>query len=149
MQKVLENAAKWYIEESGFTLERMQHDLDRVLAHREKAMHSSDIEYLNKAFIYTEIIKAAICLTTGREYPTAFSKFELGLIRKYTNPRVVQEYFTCSCCGKEYPASAFKNSSLYSGKRYCLACAKYVQRVYKQAQVSGYVDHKGAIICSC
>ena len=113
MQEILENAARWYINETGFTLEQMQKDLRGILRHREKAFADGDLERVYRVFAYTEIIKTAICLAKGQEYETSFSRFELGLIKKYSNNG--KSTFVCPKCGHEYPAEAF-------------ACAKWSKK---------------------
>lgn len=151
MQKVLEDAARWYINQYNFTYEEMRQDLKKIIDRREEAFNSGKIENIYNAFACTEIVKAAMYLITDTDYPTAFSELELSKIRNVYKGRSLQQYYTCPKCGKEYPMYAFKNVTLYSDKYYCLACAKEIQNIYKRNQEinKGYVDNTGAIICAC
>lgn len=145
MQEVLEKAARWYIEETGFGLEAMQKDLRAMVAHRDKALREGTLEQINKAFIFTEIIKAAICLTIGEEYETSFSRIELGLIRKYA--KVEPEMFTCKHCGRKYPAYSFA-----PGGKYCIRCAAEIKRIHQayaaRKRGGGYLNAHGELICA-
>ncbi len=160
MQEVLETAARWYIRESGFTLEEMQKELRAMVAHRHRALRETNLEQINKAFVSTEIVKAAICLTIGEEYETSFSRFELSLIKKYSNGG--KSTFVCPKCGREYPAEAFAPNS-----RFCISCEReirllrqkaqkartggYINRCGEKAQkarTGGYINRCGEIICA-
>lgn len=142
MQKILESAAKWYLSETNFTLPQMREDLLKILRHRRHAFENGDIKQVYKVFACTEIVKAAICLTTGEPYDTSFSKFELGLIKKISGDKPL---FVCRKCGKVYPAEAFAPNS-----EYCIECAKEIRLVKKMCGAykrSGYLSKRGAIIC--
>lgn len=144
MQEILETAARWYMNETGFTLEQMQNDLRGILHHREKAFADGDLERVYRVFAYTEIIKAAICLVQGHEYDTAFSRFELGLIKKYSNNG--KSTFVCPKCGREYPAEAFA-----PGSKFCISCDREIRLLRQKEQKSrtgGYVNRCGEIICA-
>lgn len=142
MQQELEDAARWYLAETGFSLPQMQEDLLKIIHHRRKAFSDGDLKQVHKVFACTEIVKAAICLTTGESYDTSFSKFELGLIKKITGAKPL---FICRKCGNIYPKEAFAPNS-----EYCISCAREIARInskYKPYRQSGYVTKSGAIIC--
>ena len=144
MQEILENAARWYINETGFTLEQIQKDLRGILRHREKAFADGDLERVYRVFAYTEIIKTAICLAQGQEYETSFSRFELGLIKKYSNNG--KSTFVCPKCGHEYPAEAFA-----PGSRFCISCDRDIRlwrQMEQKARTGGYINRCGEIICA-
>lgn len=145
MQEILEKAARWYIEESGFGLEDMRKDLRAMVTHRDKALREGSLEQINKAFIFTEIIKAAICLTIGEEYETSFSRIELGLIRRYA--KVEPEMLTCKHCGKSYPTYSFS-----PGGKYCIRCTREIKRIHQAYADSkkggGYLNARGELICA-
>lgn len=150
MQEALKKAARWYIKKYDFTVDEMRQDLTIVLNKRKIAFDKGNLQNIYRAFAASEIIKAAICLSTGEEYNTNFSKLELNHIKRLSNP--VPEKFICRHCGKEYPVSAFMPDSRYSNNlsRYCLSCEKEInrlrttQRLFRKA--TGYIDNSGAII---
>lgn len=144
MQKILEEAARWYIAETGFTTKEMQHDLRGILRHREQALKNGNLEQIYKSFACSEIAKAAICLSNGEDYETTFSKLELGYIKQIAGSQ--NNTFICPKCGQEYPAEAFA-----PGSRFCISCDKEIKLLRRQAQKAysgGYINQRGAIICA-
>lgn len=151
MQEILKKAARWYITETGFTLDQMRADLKLILRHRQKAFANGDLQQVYKVFAATEIVKAAICILLNEEYRTNFSRSELAQIKAMSNP--LPETFVCRHCGKELPASAFRPDERYTNNlsRYCIGCAREIGK-YRRLQAyqrSGYVNGRGEIICTC
>lgn len=150
MQETLKKAARWYLQKYNFSLDEMRWDLKIVLHYRKAAFTSGNLRKIYRAMSAAEIIKAAICLVSGEEYETNFSKIELDHIKSLANP--VPEKFICRHCGKEYPASAFKTDTRYANNlsRYCLSCEKEINRMKTNRRLarktSGYIDRTGAII---
>ncbi len=145
MQPQLKDLALWYKDWTGFTLSEMQSDLRAVLSRRQKALYDGPTTTIKRSLAFAEIIKAAICLETGQDYETSFSDYQLAQFRRYADPK--RQMYTCRHCGNEYPAFAFA-----PGSRYCIRCAAEIKQIsaaaaaYKKA--GGYINRKGAIICT-
>ena len=150
MQKDVERAAEWYLEQiENPNVDAMHRDLKLTLKHRKHALIHGDLEQIYRTFAYTEIIKAAICLLTEEDYETAFSKTALGYIRKYSEQE--PEMFICRQCGNQYPASAFAiNTKTGDQSKFCIRCEKEIKRIHKTYKIlpTGKITPRGAIICS-
>lgn len=152
MQKILRTAAEWYIGTYNFTLEEMRTDLRTVLHQRARALESNDLQSIYRAMACAEIVKAAICLTTGQDYPTSFSRQNLKQIKKIREQR--PELYTCKKCGQHFPASAMatREDSPDELSPWCLDCNKEITRIKKLRQQHyktpcGYINRRGEIIC--
>lgn len=145
MQPELIYLAKWYKDQTGFGLPEMQNDLRAVLFHRRKALYNGPLEDIKRSLAFTEIIKAAICLETGQDYETEFSKSTLANFRKFANPN--PRMYVCHKCGVEYPAYSFAPNS-----KYCIRCATEIKKIADinrmYQKTGGYINRKGAIICT-
>lgn len=150
MQKDLERAAEWYIDQvENPSVDAMYRDLELTLKHRNRALRNGSVEEVWRTFAYVEIIKAAICLVTEEDYETEFSKTALGYIRKYSEQE--PEQFTCRKCGNIYPASAFATEPVTGlQSKFCIRCAKEIRQMHEtyKFQPSGTLTARGAIICS-
>lgn len=150
MQKDLERAAIWYLEQiENPNIDALHRDLKLTLKHRKHALLYGNLEEIYRTFAYTEIIKAAICLVTDEDYETEFSKTALGYIRKYSEQE--PEQFTCRKCGNIYPASAFSiDSKTGIQSKFCIRCEKEIKQIHETYKLipAGKMTNDGAIICS-
>ena len=149
MQKELFKAAMWYMNKHNSDLFSLRADLRSIVVVRDWALEKGDIDQVELAFALTEIIKAAICLTTNEIYNTDFCSSALAIIRKYSyqGPKL----FTCRKCGKVYPASAFNYDEKAKRQSYfCLSCEKEVQRLHAiyAKPAKGKINSRGEIICT-
>ena len=149
MQPDVSKAATWYIENYTSDIETLEKQLISAGKVRTWALYNGTTEQAERAFAAVEIIKAAYCLLTDEEYETDFSAPALAIIRKYSHQG--PQLFVCRKCGQVYPASAFHtNEQTGEQSPYCINCAKEIKRIYEQyaKPTKGYVDRKGAIVCT-
>lgn len=149
MQDEVKKAALWYLENYTDNIEDLEDELVSAGRVRKWALEHGTIAQIERSFAAVEILKAAYCLLTNEIYETDFSSVALNIIRKntYQKPKL----FVCKKCGCLYPASAFPVDR-ETGKQshFCIRCVKDIDHIQKQYTKTskGYINGKGAIICS-